>query len=90
MEAVYEKLELAPDDLSDPSTLCKSFDRFEMWVCRQLLRRSVQQLPTTSHAAIDRTYFERTQLSFHYHRRSGRKIQTLKATVLVDSHQDRP
>jgi len=79
MKTVCEVLDLDPDDLPDPSTLCKSFDRFKMWVWQQLLRRSAQQLPTSVHAAIDGTYFERTQPSFHYRRRSGREIQTLKA-----------
>ncbi len=86
MEAVCDELELDPDDLAKPSTLCKSFDRFEMWVWRQLLRASAQQLPTSGHASIDGTYFERTQPPFHYRRRPGRQIQMLKTTVLVDSH----
>jgi IS5 family transposase len=86
MDAVCEVLELDPDELPKPSTLCKAFDRLKMWVWRQLLRVSAQQLPTSGHGAIDATYFERTQPSFHYRRRSGRTIQTLKATVLVDSH----
>jgi IS5 family transposase len=86
MEAVCEELDLDPDDLPKPSTLCKSFDRFEMWVWRQLLRASAQQLPTTGHAAINGTYFERTQPPFHYRCRSGREVQTLKAMFLVDSH----
>lgn len=37
---VCDALNLESDDLSKPSTLCKSFDRFKMWVCQQLLRRS--------------------------------------------------
>ena len=86
MDAICEVLELDPDDLPKPSTLCQSFDRFEICVWRQLLCRSAQQLPTSGHAAIDGMYFERTQPSFHYRRRSGRAIQTLKATVLLDSH----
>ena len=86
METICDELGLDPDNLPNPSTLCKSFDRFEMWVWRQLLRASTQQLPISGHAAIDGTYFERTQPSFHYRRRSGHEIQTLKATVLVDSH----
>jgi hypothetical protein len=32
IKAVCDELDLDPDDLPDPSTLCKSFDRFEMWV----------------------------------------------------------
>jgi len=42
MSAVCDVLELEPDDLPKPSTLCKAFDRFRMWVWRQLLRRSAQ------------------------------------------------
>ena len=86
MEAVCELLEFDPEELPDPSTVCKAFDRFKMWVWRQLLRASAQQLPTSGHGSIDGTYFERTSPSYHYWRRSDRTIQTMKATVLVDSY----
>lgn len=86
MEAICELLELDPNELPDPSTVCKAFDRVKMWVWRQLLREGAQQLPTSGHGSIDGTYFERTSPSYHYRRRSDRTIQTMKATVLVDSY----
>jgi hypothetical protein len=86
MDAVCEVLELEPDELPKPLTLCKAFNRLKTRVWRQLLRVSAQQLPTSGHSAIDVTYFERTQPSFRSRRRSGRTIQTLRPTVLVDSY----
>jgi hypothetical protein len=85
MSAVCDFLELVSDELPKPSTLCKAFDRFKMWVWRQLLRASAQQLPTSGHGAIGGTYFERTSPSFHYRRRLNRSIQMVKATVLMGS-----
>lgn len=64
--AVCDFLELGSDELPKPSTLCKAFDRFKMWVWRQLLHASAQQLPTSGHVTINGTYFERTSPSFHY------------------------
>jgi IS5 family transposase len=85
MNDVRSVLDLVDEDLPKPSTLCKAFDRFKMGVWRALLRVSAQQLPASGHAALDATFFERSEPSFHYRRRSDRAIQTLRATTLVDT-----
>jgi IS5 family transposase len=84
-EEILDALGLDRDDLPDPSAICKSFDRFQMYVWRQLLRGGAQQLPPTIAAAIDATFFERDQLSYHYKRRSEHPIRSIKATALVDT-----
>jgi len=85
MEAVCEELDLDPDDLPKPSTLCKSFDRFKMWVWRQLLRASAQQHPQSGHVALDSTFFDRGHASAYYRTRSDRSVETLKVTTLTDT-----
>ncbi|ELY63276.1 ISH9-type transposase [Natrinema versiforme JCM 10478] len=56
MSAVYDILEFNPE-LLKPSTLCKAFDRFKMWMWRQFLYASAQHCPL-GHGTIDGTYFE--------------------------------
>ena len=56
-----------------------------MRVWRALLRASAQQLPRSSHAAIDSTFFDRFHASRHYATRADRAVETLKATALVDT-----
>ncbi|EMA09976.1 IS5 family transposase, partial [Haloarcula marismortui] len=72
-------------DLPSPSTLCKAFDRIEMSVCRVLLRQSAQLHDPSKHAAIDATSFDRENASKHYCCRTNYRVQTLKATALVDT-----
>jgi len=84
MDEVCEVLELESGELPKPSTVCKAFDRYKMWVWRQLLRISAQQLGGSGHVALDSTFFERGHASQYYRRRSERTIQTLKVTTLTD------
>ena len=45
-------------DLPSPSTLCKTFDRIYMSICRMLLRQSAQLHDPSEHAAIDATFYD--------------------------------
>lgn len=85
MNDVRAVLDLRDETLPAPSTLCKAFDRFKMGVWRALLGVSAQQVPTSGHGALDATFFERSEPSFHYRRQSERTIQTLRATTPVDT-----
>jgi len=82
---IREELGLERGNVPKPSTIYKAFDRFKMWVWRQLLRRSAQQLPASGHAALDSTFFERGHASSYYLRRSDRNVRTLKVTTLTDT-----
>ena len=72
-------------DLPDHSTLVKAFDRLRMAIWRVLLCREAQQHEPSGHAAIDSTFFDRENASRHYCRRTNYRVQTLKATALVDT-----
>ncbi|GAA0471242.1 hypothetical protein GCM10008985_30160 [Halococcus dombrowskii] len=50
-----------------------------------LLRLSAQLHEPSGHAAIDATFFDRENASRHYCRRTDYRVQTLKATALVDT-----
>ncbi len=50
-----------------------------------LLRREAQLRDLSGHAAIDATFFDRENASKHYCRRTNYRVQTLKATALVDT-----
>ena len=84
MPDICELLGLLPEALPDPTTFYYSFDRFEMWVWRALLRVSAQQHPNSGHVALDSTFFERGHASHYYLKRADRDIQTLKVTTLTD------
>ncbi len=66
MEAICDILAVSPNGLPRPSTLCQALDCVKMWVWRQLLRRSVQQLLPPGQGSIDATDFEQTSPSDHY------------------------
>lgn len=84
MGDIREVLELDREDVPDYTTIYKAFDRFKMWVWRQLLRWSAQQLGGSGHVALDSTFFDRGHASTYYRKRSERDIQTLKVTTLTD------
>ena len=50
-----------------------------------LLRLSAQLHDPSGHAAIDSTFFDRENASRHYCHRTDYRVQTLKATALVDT-----
>jgi IS5 family transposase len=85
MPRISREIGLEPADLPHPSTLCLSFERIEMKVCRVLLRQSAQLHNTGDIAAIDATHFDRSPASRHYCRRTNYRVQTLEATTLVDT-----
>ncbi|WP_367996058.1 IS5 family transposase [Haloferax volcanii] len=85
MPHILAEIGLEEGDLPDHSTLVKAFDRFQMKVWRVLLRLSAQLHDLSGHAAIDATFFDRENASKHYCRRTNYRVQTLKATALVDT-----
>ncbi|ODR80831.1 transposase [Haladaptatus sp. W1] len=85
MPHILGEIGLEEGNLPDHSTLVKAFDRFEMKVWRVLLRLSAQLHDLSGHAAIDATFFDRENASKHYCRRTNDRVQTLKATALVDT-----
>ena len=85
MPHILAEIGLEDGDLPDHSTLVKAFDRFEMKVWRVLLRLSSELHDLSGHAAIDATFFDRENASKHYCRRTDYRVQTLKATALVDT-----
>ncbi|RDZ39508.1 IS5-like element ISHvo1 family transposase [Haloferax sp. Atlit-19N] len=85
MPHILAEIGLEEGDLPDHSTLVKAFDRFQMKVWRVLLRLSAQLHDPSGHAAIDATFFDRENASKHYCRRTNYRVQTLKATALVDT-----
>jgi len=85
MPRITREIGLKAADLPHYSTLCKSYDRIEMSICRVLLYRSVDLHDPSEHAAIDATFYERDRASRHYCRRIGHHITTLEATKLVDT-----
>ena len=85
MTALLEVLDLEEGDVPDFTTLNKSFDRFEMWVWRALLRASAQQHPQSGRVALDSTFFDRGHVSAYYRTRSDRSVETLKVTTLTDT-----
>jgi IS5 family transposase len=85
MGDIRDVLELDRSDVPDHTTLNKSFDRFEMWVWRALLRVSAQQHPQSGFAALDSTFFDRGHASAHYLDRSNRTVETMKVTTLTDT-----
>ncbi|GGC56952.1 hypothetical protein GCM10007209_18450 [Haloferax sulfurifontis] len=56
-----------------------------MKIWRVLLRLSAQLHDPSGHAAIDATFFDRENASKHYCRHTNYRVQTLKATALVDT-----
>jgi IS5 family transposase len=85
MPQILGEIGLEEGDLPDHSTLVKAFDRFQMKVWRVLLRLSSELHDLSGHAAIDATFFDRENASKHYCRRTNYRVQTLKATALVDT-----
>ena len=85
MPTVCNLLGLHPDALPDPTTFYHSLDRYAMYVWRELLRASAQQLRHSGHVALDSTFFERKEASQYYLQRSGRRVKTIKATTLTDT-----
>jgi IS5 family transposase len=85
MPQILGEIGLDAADLPDHSTLVKWFDRIKTALWRVLLRLSAQLHEPSSHAAIDATFFDRETASKHYCRRTNHRVQTLKATALVDT-----
>ena len=85
MSQICREIDRLKADLPHHSTLCLAFERIEMQVCRVLLRYSAQLHSTSDIAAIDATYFDRSQASRYYCRRTNYRAQTLEATKLVDT-----
>ena len=85
MPQIIGEIGLEAADLPHHSTLVKAFDRFTVAIWRVLLRLSVQLHEPSGHAAIDSTFFDRENASRHYCRRTDYRVQTLKATALVDT-----
>ena len=71
-------------DLPHHSTLVKAFDRFTVAIWRVLLR-SAQLHDPSGQATIDSTFFDQENASRHYYCRTDYRVQTLKATALVDT-----
>ena len=85
MPDVCDRLGISSDAPPDPTTFYHSFDRYAMHVWRALLRVSAQQHPQSGYAALDSTFFERSNASQYYCQRKGRKVETVKATTLTDT-----
>ncbi|MDS0478380.1 IS5 family transposase [Natrinema sp. 1APR25-10V2] len=85
MPQILGEIGLDAADLPDHSTLVKWFDRIKTALWRVLLRLSAQEHEPSGHAAIDATFFDRENASKHYCRRTNYRVQTLKATALVDT-----
>ncbi|MDL0131518.1 IS5 family transposase [Halobacterium salinarum] len=85
MQHILGEIGLEPVDLPHHSTLVKWFDRIKTALWRVLLRLSAQLHDPSGHAAIDATFFDRENASKHYCRRTNYRVQTLKATALVDT-----
>jgi len=85
MPQILGEIGLEAADLPDHSTLVKWFDRIKTALWRVLLRLSAQLHEPSGHAAIDATFFDRENASKHYCRRTNYRVQTLKATALVDT-----
>ncbi len=85
MPQILGEIGLEAADLPDHSTLVKWFDRIKTALWRVLLRLSAQLHDPSGHAAIDATFFDRENASKHYCRRTNYRVQTLKATALVDT-----
>ena len=85
MPHILAEIGLEEGDLPHHSTLVKAFDRFKMKLWRVLLRLSSELHDLSGHAAIDATFFDRENASKHYCRRTNYRVQTLKATALVDT-----
>ena len=85
MPHILAEIGLEEGDLPHHSTLVKAFDRFKMKLWRVLLRLSSELHDLSGHAAVDATFFDRENASKHYCRRTNYRVQTLKATALVDT-----
>ncbi|RKS83220.1 IS5 family transposase [Haloarcula quadrata] len=85
MPQILGEIGLDAADLPDHSTLVKWFDRIKTALWRVLLRLSAQEHEPSGHAAIDATFFDRENASKHYCCRTNYRVQTLKATALVDT-----
>ena len=85
MPHILGEIGLEAADLPDHSTLVKWFERIKTAMWRVLLRLSSQLHYLSGHAAIDATFFDRENASKHYCRRTNYRVQTLKATALVDT-----
>ncbi|WP_227134348.1 IS5 family transposase [Halorubellus salinus] len=85
MPQILREIGLEAADLPHHSTLVKWFDRIKTALWRVLLRLSAQLHEPSGHAAIDATFFDRENASKHYCRRTNYRVQTLKATALVDT-----
>jgi IS5 family transposase len=85
MPQILGEIGLDAADLPHHSTLVKWFDRIKTALWRVLLCLSAQLHDPSGHAAIDATFFDRENASKHYYRRTNYRVQTLKATALVDT-----
>ena len=85
MPHILEQIALEPVDLPHHSTLLKWFDRIKTALWRVLLGLSAQLHDLSRHAAIDTMFFDGENASKHYCRRTYYRVQTLKATALVDT-----
>ena len=85
MPQIIGEIGLSAADLPSPSTLCKAFDRFDMSVCRVLLRQSAQLHDPSEHVTIDATFYECSAASRHYCQRISYRVQKLKVTKFVDT-----
>jgi len=85
MPRILAEIGLEEGDLPHHSTLVKAFDRFKIKLWRVLLRLSSELHDLSGHAAVDATSFHRENASKHYCRWTNYRVQTLKATALVDT-----
>ncbi len=85
MPHVLGEIGLEAGTLPDQLPSVKTPARFEIKVWRVLLRLPSELHELSGHAAIDATFFDRENASKHYCRRTNYRVQTLKATTLVDT-----
>lgn len=84
MEPIRELLDLAVEDLPNPSTLCKAMETLMMSLWRELLQRTTTLFDLGDTAAIDGTSFDRIAASRRYARRTDYRFLAMKTTLLTD------
>jgi len=85
MPHIPAEIGLEEVNLTDYSTLVKTFDRFQIEIWRVLLRLLAQLHDFSDRSAIDATFFDRENANKHYYQRTNHRVQTLKITTLVDT-----
>lgn len=85
MPHILAEIDLEEYGISDHSTLVRPFDRFEINIGRVLLRLSAHLYDLSSHSITGATFFDRENASKHYCRPTNYRVQTLKASALVDT-----